>query len=114
MKHELDPLDWHRCLADETRLPLLLLLFWAKELCVCDFTGLIEQSQPKVSRHLALLRERGVVNDRRAGRWVYYRLADDLPAWALDILQASASARTDIEARLLTHQTTLQGRMRCQ
>lgn len=46
--------------------------------------------QPKISRHLAILRENRVVLDRRAGLWIHYRLHPDLPAWALDVLKALA------------------------
>lgn len=113
MKDIIDPIEWHRCLADETRFQMLLLLYWSKELCVCDFTDLVEQVQPKISRHLALLRERGVVSDRRQGRWVYYRLANELPAWAWDILVASAQARPDLEKKLLARESTLTGTIRC-
>ncbi len=77
-----------KALADETRLRLLILLIEAPELCVCEFTQALALSQPKVSRHLAILREAGLLQDRREGLWVYYRLHKDLPEWARTMLQA--------------------------
>jgi len=49
-------------------------------------------AQPKVSRHLALLRDGGVVADRRDGRWIHYRLHPALPAWARRIIDEAATA----------------------
>ena len=61
-------------LADPTRLRCVVLLQREGELCVCELVHALDLPQPKVSRHLALLREAGVVEDRRAGQWVHYRL----------------------------------------
>jgi biotin operon repressor len=66
-------------LADPTRLRCLLLLATEGELCVCELTHALNESQPKISRHLAMLREAGIVSDRREGLWVHYRLSPDLP-----------------------------------
>ena len=73
-------------LANDTRLRCLMLLRGYEELCVCELTHALGISQPHVSRHLALLRESGLVVDRRAGLWVYYRLNPDLPDWVGNIL----------------------------
>jgi len=62
-----------KALADETRLRIVALLAHG-ELCVCHLEEALRLSQPKVSRHLATLRAAGVVQDRREGTWVYYRL----------------------------------------
>lgn len=86
----LEPVRFFKCLADETRLMLALLIHREGELCVCELTHAMDASQPKVSRHLAQLRGCGLLSDRRQGQWVYYQLADDLPHWAGDILKASA------------------------
>ena len=48
-------------------------------------------SQPKISRHLALLRTSHLLQDRRQGAWVYYRLHPTLPGWAVAVLAATAS-----------------------
>lgn len=73
-------------LSDETRLRCLLLLSKEKELCVCEFSNILESIQPKISRHLAYLRKSGLVSDERRGQWVYYRLNPNLPVWAQNIL----------------------------
>lgn len=77
-----------RALADATRLRLVNLLLAEDELCVCELTEALEIVQPKVSRHLAILREAGLVLDRREGLWIYYRIHPDLPAWGYELLQA--------------------------
>ncbi|HLF96446.1 MAG TPA: metalloregulator ArsR/SmtB family transcription factor [Methylococcaceae bacterium] len=90
----LTPVTLFKCLADETRLRCLLLLLKG-ELCVCELTRALALSQPKISRHLAQLRACRVVADRRRGLWVYYRLHDQLPAWALAVLHAAAESMAD-------------------
>jgi ArsR family transcriptional regulator len=61
-------------LSDRTRLRILNLLGQG-ELCVCYFTALLGAPQPTISRHLAHLREAGLVTTRREGKWVHYSLA---------------------------------------
>ncbi len=63
-----------RALGDETRLRIVALLAHG-ELCVCHIEKALELSQPNVSRHLGILRMAGVVDARRDGTWVYYKLA---------------------------------------
>lgn len=79
-----------RLLADPTRLRCLVLLQREGELCVCELTHALGEIQPKVSRHLALLRDAHLVVDRRQGQWVFYRISPDLPAWAGEVLVATA------------------------
>lgn len=64
-------------LADPTRARLLHALSMAEELCVCDLALLLGRSESALSHQLRLLRDRRVVSRRKAGRIVYYRLADD-------------------------------------
>ena len=68
-------------LSDETRLRLLELLR-AGEQCVCDLTDSLDTGQSRLSFHLKVLKDAGLVTDRREGRWVYYAL----DAAALDAL----------------------------
>lgn len=84
---ELSPPQLFKCLADETRARIALLVAQENELCVCELTCALNESQPKISRHLAQLRSSGLLADRRQGQWVYYRLHPDLPLWAHDLLQ---------------------------
>ena len=76
-----------KALADQTRLRMVLLVAHQGELCVCELTQSLELAQPKISRHLAILRESGVLLDRKAGLWVYYRLHPALATWAQTIIQ---------------------------
>src|SRR5262245_15205252 len=62
-----------RALADDTRQRIIALLSHG-ELCVCHLQAALELPQPPVSRQLGILRSAGVVEDRREGTWVYYRL----------------------------------------
>ncbi len=84
-----------KALADQTRLRLLLLLASGRELCVCELTQALELAQPKISRHLAILREASVLQDRKAGLWVYYCLHAELPTWALEVLGNLQSGSAD-------------------
>jgi ArsR family transcriptional regulator, arsenate/arsenite/antimonite-responsive transcriptional repressor len=88
---DLQPESFFRALADLTRLRCLVLLQRHGELCVCELTHALETSQPKISRHLAQLREAGIVSDRRQGLWVYYALHPELPAWARAVLAETAA-----------------------
>ncbi len=77
-------------LAHPLRLRALLLLYQEGELCVCELTHALGVSQPMISRHLAQMRQSGLVSDRRQGLWVYYRLHEALPDWARQLLAATA------------------------
>lgn len=82
--------QFFKALGDPTRLRMLVLLSCAGELCVCELTHALGEIQPKISRHLAQLREHGVVLDRRQGQWIYYRLNTDMPAWASEVLATTS------------------------
>jgi len=84
-----------KLLADQTRLRALVLLQNHGELCVCELTHALGISQPKISRHLAHLRDAKLVTDKRQGLWVYYQINRDIPAWVLDILKISSDEVTD-------------------
>jgi len=80
----IDPTVFFKCLADQTRLRCLLLLQQQGELCVCELIEALQESQPKISRHLAQLKKCGLLSDRKQGLWVFYRLNDSLPTWCLE------------------------------
>jgi len=69
-----DPVQLFRALADQTRLRILNLVEH-REVCVCQIVEALGLGQSKVSRHLAHLRNAGLVKDRRDGLWMYYSLA---------------------------------------
>lgn len=65
-------------MADETRLRILHLI-GDQEVCVCFFVEGLDMPQPKISRHLAYLRRVGLVDTRRDGKWIHYRIAKLAP-----------------------------------
>ena len=76
MNRSTKPFDLVRlfaALADPTRLRLLNLMD-GREVCVCYFVEILNQSQPKISRHLAYLRNAGIVTARRDGKWMHYSI----------------------------------------
>lgn len=84
-----------RALADPTRLRLLNLMS-EQEVCVCYFTEVLGAPQPKISRHLAYLRQAGIVAARREGKWMHYRLIAPADAHAAAILKSvMAALRSD-------------------
>jgi ArsR family transcriptional regulator len=94
-----------RALADETRLRMMGLLLRRRELCVCDFVGVLGITQSKASRHLRYLLHAGLVDDRRAGPWVHYRLAHQLGPDPRAVVRDLRSVLTDerlgeLQARL--------------
>lgn len=76
-------------LSDQTRLRCLVLLQKKRELCVCEIGQILDSIQPKISRHLALMRKSGLVLDERRGQWIYYSLNPTLPNWAKKIIESS-------------------------
>ena len=94
---------FYMALADKTRLRLLNLMR-QNEVCVCFFTEVLGDSQPKISRHLAYLRNAGIVQARRDGKWVHYSIVwpeDDgerrMLETALDWLAEKEDLRLDLE-----------------
>lgn len=62
-----------KALSEETRLRILKLLENG-ELCVCDITDALNMTQPNISFHLGMLKEAGLIKDKKEGRWMYYSL----------------------------------------
>ncbi|HRQ57179.1 MAG TPA: metalloregulator ArsR/SmtB family transcription factor [Azoarcus taiwanensis] len=85
----MNPEHLFKLLSDPTRLRCALLLHRELSLCVCELTEALELSQPKISRHLAMLREGGLVQDERRGQWVHYRLHPSLPGWVVEVLDSA-------------------------
>ncbi len=91
----MNPAEFSKTLADLTRARIALLITREKELCVCELTCALDEIQPKISRHLALLRESGLLADRRQGQWVYYRLHPELPTWVTKALKTMLDANPE-------------------
>jgi len=106
------PLNLFGAFADETRLRILNLLC-VREMCVCDICEVMGEIQPKVSRHLAILREAGLVRVRREGKWKFYSLPEKHSSLAARLLGCVDSCLSEIEvlaadrARLATTRVNL-------
>ncbi|MFO8007730.1 MAG: metalloregulator ArsR/SmtB family transcription factor [Candidatus Brocadiia bacterium] len=93
-----------KALAEQHRLRALCALR-GRELCVCQIVALLELAPSTVSKHMSILHRAGLVESRKTGRWVYYRLAgEDAPpeaaealGWALKHLSGTRQARRDAE-----------------
>jgi len=111
------PTNLFAALSHDTRLRCMLLLAY-KEMCVCELTDAIGAVQPHMSRHLAQLREAGLVLDRRDGLWIYYRINPGLPEWVLAVLDQAAQGVDgvqpyDADLAALPQSTGRQERSRC-
>ncbi len=98
----LDLVPFFAALADRTRLRLLNLIA-GREVCVCYLVEVLRLGQPKISRHLAYLRNAGVVAARREGKWMHYRLecpGDAAKALMLDALFESFKSDPEMRADL--------------
>ncbi len=82
----MDTQTFFDALSDPLRRRILIMLLEQDERCVCELHGALGESQPKVSRHLAVLRDGGIVASRREGVWMHYRIHPELPAWAFRVL----------------------------
>ena len=85
-------------LSDETRLSILQRLRLG-ERCVCDLTDALDAAQSRLSFHLRVLKDAGLVTDRRDGRWMYYTLNRDALAEAGELVEGLAAAPTAAERR---------------
>jgi ArsR family transcriptional regulator, arsenate/arsenite/antimonite-responsive transcriptional repressor len=85
-------------LSDPTRLSILRRLRMG-ERCVCDLTDALDAAQSRLSFHLKVLKEAGLVTDRREGRWMYYTLNTDVLAETGALIETMASAPTAAERR---------------
>src|SRR5665213_1745839 len=79
-----------QALGDNTRLRLLNLM-GDQEICVCYFVEILEQGQPKISRHLAYLRRAGIVQARREGKWMHYHIVMPPHIGATQVLRQTLS-----------------------
>ena len=89
-----DLVNLFQALADRTRLRLLNLMSGG-EVCVCYFVELLDEPQPKISRHLAYLRRAGLVAARREGKWMHYRLTTPADSQQAHVLESALTAAAD-------------------
>lgn len=86
----LDPVAVFKAIGDGLRLSALLLIRDQQQLCVCELTEAFDAPQPKVSRHLATLKDAGLLQAERRGQWVYYSLSPNIPPWLTRVLDETA------------------------
>lgn len=101
-------INYFKLLSDETRLRIMVLLYH-NEFCVCQITGITGLAQPNVSKHLARLRDMGLVKDQRKEQYTFYSLnleeelfekilsnivqsIEDFPIFKLDLEKSEAAA----------------------
>jgi len=77
-----------KALSDPIRVAIVRALGREEMLCVCELMHVISRSQPSTSHHLRILREAGVVDEIRKGKWVFYKLIDESVLEILDSLQS--------------------------
>jgi ArsR family transcriptional regulator, arsenate/arsenite/antimonite-responsive transcriptional repressor len=94
----IDSQSFFEALSDATRRRLVCLLIGQGELCVCELVVALDLPQPKISRHLAVMREAGLTTMRREGTWIFYRLHPELPLWAYRILETAARDAPEAES----------------
>jgi DNA-binding transcriptional ArsR family regulator len=100
-------LGWLRAAGEPSRLRLLALCA-ARDLSVCDLAAVLGQSEPRVSRHLRILSESGLIDRVRNGQWVHYRLTKEPAAanFAQGVLtqldRSDAQLRRDLDHALAT------------
>jgi len=80
----LEILNITKALSDENRVRALMMLTGG-ELCVCQIIKMMGLAQSTVSKHMSILKQAGLVETRKDGRWIYYRLADSKKATAFEI-----------------------------
>ena len=91
-----DPVSIFKALGDELRLAAMMLIREQKKLCVCELTEALDIPQPKASRHLATLRDAGMLDAERQGQWVYYSLNPRMPHWLLRVLDETDEGNSDL------------------
>ncbi len=85
-------------LSDETRLGILEMLRGGEQ-CVCDLQGGLDAAQSRLSFHLRVLKEAGLVEDRKEGRWSYYRITPQALAEVHDLAVALQPSKLRVLAR---------------
>lgn len=88
---ELQADDVYSVLSHPMRLRALILIKQVGELCVCELTHSLDLAQPVISRHLAQLKEAGILRSRRQGLWIYYSINVEIPQWVDQLIQVTTN-----------------------
>jgi ArsR family transcriptional regulator len=101
--------------ANPIRLRILNLLQERKEICVCDLCEVLGLAQPKVSRHLAVLRSAGLVEVRRDARWKFYGLAEAPSALHRTLLRCVRTCLAEVDELAADREqlAAIEPRVRC-
>ena len=91
----MDTEHFYACLANAERRRLLALFAKEPELCVCELVDATLLPQPRISRHLAMLRKAELLVFRRSGTWLFYRLSPKMSLWAFRTLEMMLDAEAD-------------------
>lgn len=92
----MNPTEFYKNLADDIRLKSILLIAKEDELCVCELmTALGETSQPKISRHLAVLKSSGLLLTRKQKQWIFYAINPELVDWAQEVITLTLNENID-------------------
>lgn len=90
-----------KALSDETRVRILAMLRFG-ELCVCDIIDVLELAPSTVSKHLSILYQAHLINARKEGKWIYYRISEDAPdsasrgiKWVLESVSEEVKVKDD-------------------
>jgi ArsR family transcriptional regulator, arsenate/arsenite/antimonite-responsive transcriptional repressor len=93
------PLNIAKALADGNRMRVIGALLENDELCVCQITEMLRLAAATVSRHMSILQNARLVQSRKQGRWVYYRLAGSFPGllrqWFVESISDTPEVTTD-------------------
>ena len=92
------PLEQLKALSDRNRLRVVAALTKQHELCACHIAELLQVTGATASRHMDLLIRSGLVQSRKDGRWVHYRLADQFPEPLLNWLRTELKTDSGIKA----------------
>jgi ArsR family transcriptional regulator len=87
-----------QALSDTTRLQILERLRYG-ERCVCELTDALDAAQSRLSFHLKVLKDAGLVTDRKEGRWMYYTLNSDSLAELTELVEAMTAVPSAVERR---------------
>lgn len=86
-----------KAMADGSRLRIIAALMYKPELCVCQITELLGLATATVSRHISVLQNAGLVESRKDGRWVYYRISSVFPERLSKWMEAELMQSPDIQ-----------------
>lgn len=82
----IQPIELFKVLSDPTRLKLFQILYNKEARCVGELVDMLDQPQPTISRHLNHLKKLGILSCVRDGTWMWYKVANDMPEWCVEIL----------------------------